>query len=81
MLDCQLDAAERAQPQPELESKSEKPRRKFVGFSEQVRLQQEANRNRTGPDPWLTRKVSNQFRQLETSLGDRLGEGQLELIG
>ncbi len=58
MLDCQLDAAERAQAQAQAEPKNDKPRRKFVGFSEQVRLKQEAQRNRTGPDPWLTRKVS-----------------------
>jgi hypothetical protein len=60
MLDCQLDAAERAQaqPPPPPEGRNEKPQRKFVGFREQVKLKQQAQRNKTGPDPWLTRKVS-----------------------
>lgn len=58
MLDCQLDAAERAQAGAQGETKQDKPKRKFIGFSEQFRMQQEVARNRTGPDSWLSRKVS-----------------------
>lgn len=60
MLDCQLDAAERAEAGTHQDNNNEKPKPKFVGFSEQVKLKQEAARNKTGPDPWLTRKVSSQ---------------------
>ena len=74
MLDCQLDAAERAQARPQQAGTNEKPKRKFVGFSEQLRLKQEAQRNRTGPDPWLTRKVSSRADRSGAQLG--VGEGE-----
>mgnify|MGYP001565562340 FL=1 len=58
VLDCQLGD----DGQPPKSSPSGKnvrrERRKFVGFSEHLKLARVKRETRTGPDSWLTRKVS-----------------------
>lgn len=56
MLDCQADAA--AQKEGGVTSKEGKPKRKLIGFSEQMRIAEEKKAQQVGPDSWAVRKVS-----------------------